>query len=353
MSQITFSQWHQQAPFHNPLKGGQLDTHDIQVRLDPLTGHQSIFNGALEDKVSILFPDTDRSYAAQRAEETLKTCFLCEGRWKETTPRYSADLIPEGRLVRGETVLFPNLFPLAAYHAVVMVGSQHYRELNDFTPALLYDALSASIDFIVRCHAANPEMAYFTINANYLPPAGASVVHPHLQVLGSPRPGTHHQGLLDASRAYHSHNGSCYWQDLTETEWMEGQRNIGVIGNSRWLTAFSPVGVNEVNAVWTEREHFLQWTEDDIRGMAEGLSGILRGYQDLGCSTFNFSCFSGPLGERTPEFRCMLRLINRQNLMPHHRTDDYYFQKLLRNEIIVRRPEALAELFRKYFKSFS
>jgi galactose-1-phosphate uridylyltransferase len=191
-------------------------------------------------------------------------------------------------------------------------------------------------------------MAWFTINANYLPPAGASVVHPHLQVLGSPRPGTHHQLLIEASRDHHSKHGTCYWLDLVDTEWAEGARSIAAVGDSRWLTAFSPVGVNEVNAVWTHREHFLQWTEDDVKAMAEGLSGMLRAYHELGCSTFNFSCFSGALGASTPGFRCMLRLVSRQNLMPHHRTDDYYFQKLLRNEIIVRRPEVLAERFRKY-----
>jgi UDPglucose--hexose-1-phosphate uridylyltransferase len=348
MGKITFNQWQQKAVFHNPLKGGQLDAQEIEVRVDPLTAHQSVFNTALEDKVSILFPDTDRSYAAQRAQETIKTCFLCEGRWKETTPRYPAELFPDGRLIRGEVVLFPNLFPLSAYHAVVMVGNQHFRDLNDFPPALLYDALSASLDFIVKCNAANPEIAYFTINANYLPPAGASVVHPHLQILGSPLPGTHHRHLLELSREHFDKNGSCYWMDLMETESAEGLRTIGNLGGSRWLTAFSPVGVNEVNAIWTEREHFLQWTEQDIRSMAEGMSRILRAYHDLGCSTFNFSCFSGPLGRSTPEFRCMMRLINRQNMMPHHRTDDYYFQKLLRNEIIVRRPEALATLFRGY-----
>jgi UDPglucose--hexose-1-phosphate uridylyltransferase len=349
MGKIAFNQWQQKAIFHNPLKGGQLDTQGIEVRVDPLTTHQSVFNTALEDKVSILFPDTDRSYAAQRAQETIKTCFLCEGRWKETTPRYPAELLSDGRLIRGEVVLFPNLFPLSAYHAVVMVGNQHYRDLNDFPPALLYDAVSASLDFITKCHAANPEIAYFTINANYLPPAGASVVHPHLQVLGSPLPGTHHGLLLELSRDHFEKNGSCYWLDLIEAESTEGLRTIGSLAGSRWMTAFSPVGVNEVNAIWAERENFLQWTEEDIRCMAEGMSRILRAYHELGCSTFNFSCFSGPLGRSAPEFRCMMRLINRQNLMPHHRTDDYYFQKLLRNEIIVRRPEALATLFRSYF----
>lgn len=350
MGKIVFTHWHQRATFHNPLHGGELTTQDIEVRVDPLMGHQSIFNGGLEDKVAILFPETDHAYAKERAEETGKSCFLCEDRWRETTPRYPSDFITDGRIVRGEAVLFPNLFPLAGFHAVVRVGNAHYRELKDFPPSLLYDALSASLDFIRRCHAVNPETAFFTINANYLPPAGASVVHPHLQILGSPQPGTHHRSLLDACRDYTGRYGSNYWLDLVDTEWEEGLRNIAVIGESRWLASYAPLGVHEVIAVWPHRENFLQWTEDDVRAMADGLSGILRGCHEMGCSTFNLSCFSGPLDRSTPEFRCMMRFINRQNFMPHHRTDDYYFQKLLRNEIIVRRPEVLAELFRRQFR---
>jgi hypothetical protein len=80
--------------------------------------------------------------------------------------------------------------------------------------------------------------------------------------------------------------------------------------------------------------------------MAEGVHRTLLAYHDLKFSTFNFSCFSGPLGEAAPEFRCFLRLINRQNMYPNHRTDDYYLQKLLKNEIIIYPPEELASLIK-------
>ena len=349
MANISFERRQQMAHFHNPLNAGRMDAQNIEVRFDPLTGHQSIFNAALEDKAQTLFPATDQAYLLERAEATKAQCYLCEGRWRQLTPRYDEDLIRGGRIEHGEIVLFPNLFPLAAYHAVVMVGNKHFRPLGDFPTELLREALTVSLEFIRRCHRADPDILYFTINANYLFPAGASAFHPHLQILGSPVPGAHERMLLEKSRAYYEQEGSCYWLDLVETERQLGERLIGGLEGSRWFTAFSPVGSNEVNAVWPGTRHLLEWGEAELRGMAEGLSRTLRGYFDLGLSTFNFSCFSGPLNRASPEFRCMLRIINRQNVTPHYRTDDYYFQKLLKNEIIIRRPEQLAAFLRSYF----
>jgi UDPglucose--hexose-1-phosphate uridylyltransferase len=119
------------------------------------------------------------------------------------------------------------------------------------------------------------------------------------------------------------------------------------MGPSRWFTAFSPIGVNEVDAVWPNNSHFLEWGDEDIQTMAEGIHRVFLTYHELKFSTFNFSCFSGPLGKATPEFRCFLRLINRQNMHLHYRTDDFYLQKLLKNEIIIYPPEDLASLIRK------
>jgi galactose-1-phosphate uridylyltransferase len=349
MANITFKSWQQTARFHNPLKGGELDAQQIEVRLDPLTDHQSITSAAIGGKLAVMFPETDEAYLRERAEATEASCFLCNGKWQKTTPRYAEDLIPGGRMVKGEAVLFPNLFPVAAYHAIVMVGNRHFRALDDFSVSSLFDALSVSFDFMKRCHATDPEAIYFTINCNYLFPAGASVVHPHLQILGSPFASVHHQLLLDRSHTYFHEKNACYWLELTHAEKQSGVRWIGELGESRWFTAFSPLGANEVNAVWPTKCHFLEWRDDDILSMAEGISKVLRTYHELKFSTFNFSCFGAALGHDVPEFRCFLRLINRQNVTPHYRTDDYYFQKLLNNEIIIHQPENLASLIRRNF----
>ncbi len=349
MAKIRFESWQQTAVFHSPLKNGRLDTQPIEVRVDPLTGHQSTFNPGLEGKVSILFPETDYAYLEERAQATQPQCFMCDGKWRTATPSYPEDLIPEGRLQRGEAVLFPNLFPLAAFHAVVMLGDRHFRLPNEIQGNLLQDAFSLCIQYFRECHRHDPSIRYFTINANFLLPAGASVMHPHLQLLGSPHPGTHHRLLLEKSLAYHQAHGSCYWLDLVEEEKARGERWIARMDQSCWFTAYAPLGANEVNAVWPGTSHFLEWGDEETRQMAEGISRVLRGYHEMKFSTFNFSCFSGPVDRYSPEFRCFLRLVNRQNAMPHHRTDDYYFQKLLKNEIIIQRPEKLAHFLRNYF----
>ncbi len=347
MLKISFKTWEQVVEFHSPIKNGELDRQKIEVRLDPLTEHQSVLNDALKGKVSTLFPETDYAYLHQRIDDTKELCFMCDGKWRKFSPRYPESLIPEGRLTKGEIVLFPNLFPLAPYHAVVMVGQKHGRSLDDFPSSLLFDAFSVSLEFIRRCFESDPDAQFFTINANFMPPAGSSIMHPHFQIIGSPFPMTHHRLLLERSLAYHRDTGSCYWLDLVETERESGQRWLGEIASSRWFTAFSPIGSNEVNAVWPHASHFLEWGDEDIQTMAEGVRRVLLTYHDLKFSTYNFSCFSGPLGKAAPEFRCFLRLINRQNMHLHYRTDDFYLQKLLKNEIVVYPPEHLASLIRK------
>jgi len=349
---ILLRQRRETARFHNPLLGGELDEQELEIRTDPLTGCQAVFNPGLEGKVGILFPDTDPQYLRERVEATEASCFLCQGRWQQTTPTYPVELLPEGRLVRGEAVLFPNLFPLSALHAVVMVGERHWRSLDDFPAPLLEDALGVSLDFLRRLHEVEPDQAYCTINANYLFPAGASVVHPHLQILGSTEPGTHHRLLLDRCLAWLDERGSTFWADLIDTE-RAGARWIGEHGSGAWLAAFAPLGPHEVQAVWPESRNLLDWDESDVRGLAEGLSAVLAAYHDIGLSTFNFSLYSGPLGGEAPGFRCLLRVVNRQNVHEHHRTDDYYFQKLLQNEIVLRQPEQLAALVRERFPGVS
>ena len=122
MPKICFKTCEQVVEFHNPIKNGELDRQKLEVRLDPLTEHQSILCHGLKGKISVLFPETDYTYLQQRIQDTKNQCFMCDGRWRMTSPRYPERIIPEGRLIKGETVLFPNLFPLAPYHAVVMVG---------------------------------------------------------------------------------------------------------------------------------------------------------------------------------------------------------------------------------------
>ncbi len=349
MAQIQFKTNRQKSVFHNPLEDMQLTSQELEIRTDPLTGRQSVLNSGLEGKIQILFPDTDYQYLEQRGQQTRETCFLCPADWHRNTPAYPEDFLPQGRLEHGQAALFPNLFPIGAYHSVIRLGDHHLRKLDDFPEQLLMDGFAVALDFVRRCHEYDPSMRYATLNANYLFPAGASLIHPHFQIINSPTPCTQHQLLLEKSEEYMKLHNTSFWEDLVQEEASLDQRWIGTINNAHWIAAFAPMGFNEIQVIWPGRKSFLQWTDQDVSGLARGLSYILGVWHEMKLSTFNFTCFSAPLDQDTPSFCCFMRMVNRQNVMPHHRTDDYFFQKLMHNELILNRPEELAARMKKGF----
>lgn len=351
MEKIRFHKHFQRSTFHNPMVSGKLDTQELEIRRDPLTGRQSVFNPSLEDKAAFFFGASDKALMHRLALESEAKCFLCEDRWKQTTPTYPEKLVPGGRIVVGESVLFPNLFPVSQVHAVIRVGARHYLPLEDFSPSLIDEAFRAAREFVEHLSRSEESVRFITLNGNHLGPAGASIMHPHFQLLGSDVPFSHLEELLILSHEHVQKHGTCYWADLVEKEKELGVRLVSSRGSVDWITAFSPQGTNEVLGILTGKREFLEMAPQDFSDLAEGLSAVLQGYATLGLSTFNFTLYSGPVGAGVDAFRCFLRVISRQNLYENYRTDDYFLQKLLRNEIILSTPENLVSSLREPFRS--
>ncbi len=347
---IEFDKHTQDSTIHNPMMDNQLDTQELEVRKDPLTGAQSVFNPRLEDKVSMFYEESDTALIEKMAEASQANCFLCGDTWKEITPTYPKDLIPEGRIQIGQAVLFPNLFPVAQIHAVIRVGDKHYVPLSEFDPQTVENAFETSLELARRLTTADMNVRYMTVNGNYLGPAGASIAHPHFQVVGGDVPFTYLENIMGLSRQYFQKHGTCYWSDLVDLEKKKEERYIGAIGSVEWLATFSPSGTNEVIGVLPKRSHFLELDGNDVSGVARGLVNVLLGYAEMGISTFNFAVYSGPLGERDDSFRCFIRIISRQNVYENYRTDDYFLQKLLDNELILTPPEVLAKNLQPHFE---
>ncbi len=346
---IRFERHFQQCSFHNPMLNGKLDTQELEIRRDPLLGRQSVYNTGLRDKVKILFPDSDPALIERLARESEPRCFLCGDRWRQSTPAYPDELVSGGRVEVGEAVLFPNLFPLSRVHAVIRVGLKHYVPLGEFSPQPLEEAFHAFSQFVGCLAQSDPTVRFVTLNGNYLPPAGASVVHPHFQALGSDVPFTHLEALLARSARYRREHDTCYWTDLMVKEEELGLRTIARTRSVSWLASFSPQGSNEILGILPTRKDVLEFTDEDFADLAAGFSSVLRGYAAMGFSTFNFTLYSGALGAGEDGFRCFLRVVSRQNVHENYRTDDYFLQKLLRNEIMLTTPETLASTLRDFF----
>jgi UDPglucose--hexose-1-phosphate uridylyltransferase len=179
---IRFKKREEEAVLHNPLKGFEIDCQPIEYREDPITGLTSFVRTGRAFWAGIY--KTDDALLEKLVEETRGRCFFCPDKVATSTPRFPADLFSEGRLTRGEATLFPNLFAHKRYSAIVALSGKHYLKLNELEPDLLMKAFKLADLYIRRAHEVGG-VEYAEIGGNYLYPGGASIVHPHIQVIAS------------------------------------------------------------------------------------------------------------------------------------------------------------------------
>jgi galactose-1-phosphate uridylyltransferase len=348
MAAIQFERYGSNFRILNPFNNFVEEEHRVEVRKDPLLGDTSVYNPYLKDKVKAFFGENDPGLIDRLVEESAKTCIFCGDNVRQKTARYPDDIVPGGRIEVGEAVLFANLFSIATYHPVIALSKAHFLKLSEFSSRMLSDGFRAAKMFLRDIYQRDATIAFSTVNANYLLPAGASLVHPHMQMLVGDIPYSYHARLLNASGEYLVKNGTEYFADLIAEEKRAGERYIAREGGWHWIAAFSPTGSNEIIGIHESESDLAKLTERDLRDLCDGISNVLALFESLGHLSFNYSVYSAKGGE-TVGFHCMIKIVNRQNLYPNYRNDDYFLQKLLQSELILNLPEDLAEKARKHF----
>ena len=116
----------EEAGFLSPTEGFKMITHPIEYRRDPLTGIGCRINIQRAKRVKQARTDTEM---CDMAESARGTCFFCPENIDGSTPRFPPALVPEGVILKGETRVFPNLFPFAKYHGVATMTTHHFLDL--------------------------------------------------------------------------------------------------------------------------------------------------------------------------------------------------------------------------------
>ncbi len=336
-----------EARFKSHLKNFQLDVQQIEFRKDPLVDRWCRINvfRAQRRKESLACPDI-----SELIESSAKKCFFCPDRIKTQTPLFTEETAPEGRITAGESTVFPNLSPFSQYHAVGTITRKHYLKIEDFTEKQINNTLAASLEYLKRVYKQDKNAQYPTLNWNYLPPSGASLVHPHVQITVDAQPTGLVDSMLKASERYHRRNKENFWHRLLKVEQERGERFIANIGGIAWLTSFVPLGNNEVSAVFRNIASLGELTPEWIRDFAKGLKKVLYAYscQNFGVESFNLSFYSAPFSGS--EGYCLnARIISRPRLNYHY-TNDAGFMERLHNEVVVESsPEMVAQEMKKLF----
>lgn len=331
---IRFERREKVTRYLDPRKGYEESRIRSEIRWDPLTGRTARVAHFLGFQLRPV--DFRQAVDASRA-----VCPFCPERVMEVTPKFPADLVPGGRVQRGETVVFPNLSPYDEHSAVAVISREHHVPLDGFRAEVLVDAFLACIEYF-RYVSRQPGSTYSLVNWNYMPPAGGTQIHPHLQVFATDTPGNAHEEELAASRRYAEENGRSYWADLIEAEERLGERFVARGRHSAWLTGFVSQGLlSDLLVVFPERRTMVSLPEPALAELAEGLVQAFRHLAARGVYSFNLAWYPGT--EERDDFWLHLRLSPRLSMAPQvGAVDTSTLQHLYREPYMISSPEQLA-----------
>ena len=341
-----------EAKLLNPLKNFEAESKTIEYRINPLTGKLGC----------ILLKDSERPFEEMifvSDEEAIKRlvgesegkCFFCPEKVEQVTPKFLEEVFSEGRIRVGEAILFPNLYPYCEFSVIAVLTKKHYLGLEEFTPEVFLNGFLAIKKFAERIVKIDKKTKHIVVGLQYLPPAGSSIIHPHIQALLTATPLGNLKKLLEASRRYYKRNSSNFWEDLVKFERESGERYVGSIKNVDWVIPFTPSSEYEVLAVVKEKSSFLELGEDDFKSLADGLCRILKFFSVKRFSCSQFVLASGSISQKVEYFRVNLRITARPGLKQFYVNDSWFTPHLLHQPIINLPPESFAKTLKEYFKS--
>lgn len=334
MSAIEFEEREMDAMVPDLAAGGVFTPTRLRWRRDPLTGASArILTGvkqqypARPDLTALTAPPAFCPFDADRLEAA-------------TFP-FPKEITTEGRIRVGRAVVVPNLMAYATHSAVGIYDTErHFIDLDELTPALIGDAFTAMVSHARGVRHFDPTAQWSSINANYLPPSGASLVHPHLQSAHDAYGLTAQRLLVERGGAWEDQRRS-YWATLVEQE-AGGPRWVGETGRVAWLTPFAPTGFHEVWGVVAGVADIPDLTEEDCAALGRGLSQILATYQTWNLASFNFAIIGGGPHARAHRHRVLLKVMSRSNPDPMYRSDATYFERIHGEALIDLSPEEMA-----------
>ncbi len=296
-----------------------------ELRKDPVVGRWVIIA-------------TDRArrpsdFVAEPVRPVGTECVFCEGNEDKTPPELLAGRSPESRpngpgwsyrvvankfpalRIEGELEptgegLFDRMNGVGA-HEVVIETPTHAASLATLPVEAVADVLLAFRERMVDLKK-DPRFEYVLVFKNHGEPAGASLEHPHSQLIATPIiPIMVAEEVAGAAR-YYQLKERCVWCDILRQERRGGRRTIVEAGGFIALAPFAPRFPFETWILPTvHRAAFEESGVDELRNLAELLSGFLRRMNRvLGDPPFNFMLHTAPLrGSELESFHWHLEVI--------------------------------------------
>ena len=325
------------ATFLDPFNGFSQGGRECEIRTDPLTGR----NTRILFFPARVLPEPDMELLKKK---DTGFCPFCTDNIEKITPKFNPEFFTRERYRVGEAVCFPNAFPYDENGAVTVMADKHLMLIHEFTPEIIRNAVSCCVEFLIDVKDKQAEAVYQSINWNYLPVAGSSIVHPHLQITASSIPTNYYSDVLKTIKL--SENN--IFSDLVESEIAEDERFISREQYFSWMIAFAPEGVFDLMAV--SHEYFEPSALKDGR-LDELVTGILKTINFIklyNIISYNMSLFFLPGNN---QFIPHMRICPRTNVPPLD-TSEINYMKMLHNEpMSTMRPELVTTEIKKFWNA--
>jgi len=288
-----------------------------ELRKDPITGRWVIISTDRAKRPS----DFLREPVAKRGG----FCPFCPGNEEKTpreilayrpngsgsnspgwTVRVVANKFPalgiEGDLARQGEGMFDKMSGIGA-HEVIVETPEHDSGLAQMPPKRIEDVLWAFRDRIVDLKR-DRRFRYVLIFKNHGEAAGASMEHPHCQLIALPIVPIQVREEVDGARAFYANKERCIYCDIIRQETSSGVRVISDMGGFVALAPYAPRFPFET---WILPKDHESAFENSTSGHYEGLSKVLKDLMMrmnvvLENPSYNMVIHTSPIQEAANEF---------------------------------------------------
>ncbi len=357
-------------PGFNPEDVNVQSSQIIEERQDPLTHTWARVNPSRATRPAYArIPGKERELLNLLADVTSGDCPWCARDIYTPQTRFPSYLVSKGECEDERFVLIPSSHSLGEFHSIGIFKNGHSRQLSMLREEDWKSCMSLSRRLFEAISRSHSGIRYFDININYMPLAGASVFHPHVQLVASSRPSNRVTSIIDGLQSYQSRWHSLFHRDLIESEIQLKERYIGRTGGIHWVAAFAPSENAHCVGISTDvTDYSRTFLNLDIDGLASGLWALTQSYEDcdvgMGINSYNLAV---SLGERLTQLGMPLICqavgrvprveIIKANSDPFVGSQMVYFvndqgvMEVLHDEAVVEiAPEVLARKIAPFFK---
>jgi galactose-1-phosphate uridylyltransferase len=231
---------------------------------------------------------------------------------------------------------------------VVVFTKEHYLSPGQFTPQMLREGFKACLLYFQKAVEVVPEAKQALLNWNYMPLAGAGIIHPHLQTALLPEMTVYYRSVLEKQQQFISKGGKSIFDTLIVRESEGKQRYIASVGKWHWITAFAPRGIYEFWGLFNLEDESPEVKDQDLWDLARGIVSVLTFFEAKSVQAFNLSwyfVFNPPVAG----MRHWVSIVPRVNFPIFATSDVNYFDRLHGESVTFVAPEDVTLEIRSSF----